>query len=208
MGTLSTLLNIILHIDTYLGEILRQFGGWTYVLLFVVIFAETGFVFTPFLPGDSLLFAAGAFASLGYFHIVLLFLVFLLAAVLGDSVNYWAGHHIGQRWISKIKPIYVERTNLFYGKYGKKTIILARFVPIVRTFAPFIAGVGKMKYSTFLLYNIVGGILWVGLFVWGGYFFGNIAIVQEHFGMFIIGIIVLSFVPLVVEVIRHQRNKN
>ncbi|MBI2573149.1 DedA family protein [Candidatus Woesearchaeota archaeon] len=210
MGTLSTFLDIALHIDKYLGAIISQYGGWTYGLLFLIIFAETGFVFTPFLPGDSLLFAVGAFAAQDYLNIFWIFLLLALAAILGDSVNYWMGRHIGEKLLAKsrfIKPGYMERTKLFYEKHGKKTIILARFIPVVRTFAPFVAGIGKMEYLTFILYNILGGIIWVGLFVWGGYFFGNIPIVQEHFGAFIIGIILLSFIPLIVEVVKHYKNK-
>ncbi len=208
MSTIGKFIDIVLHIDKYLGGIIAQYGGWTYALLFLIIFAETGFVFTPFLPGDSLLFAVGAFAAQGYLNIVIIFLLLALAAILGDTVNYWMGYHIGKKLLVKIRPGYIEKTQQFYDKHGKKTIILARFVPIVRTFAPFVAGIAKMQYSTFLFYNILGGIVWVGLFVWGGYFFGNIAFVQEHFGAFIIGIILLSFVPIIIELIKHRMKKN
>lgn len=211
MGLIRSAIDVVLHIDTYLGQIIALFGNWTYLVLFVVVFAETGLVFTPFLPGDSLLFGIGAFTAQGYFNIWLITVILMFAAILGDSVNYWAGYHIGEKILARsrfVKREHLEKTKAFYHKHGKKTIILARFVPIVRTFAPFVAGVGKMEYATFLLYNVIGGVLWVGLFVLAGYFFGNIAFVKENFGLFIIGIIVLSFVPMLVEMVRHWRNRN
>ena len=210
MGVVSSFIDMILHIDKYLGVIIAQFGGWTYALLFLIIFAETGFVFTPFLPGDSLLFGVGAFAAQGYFPLWLILVVLILAAILGDSVNYWVGYHFGEKVLLKsrfVKKEHLEKTKLFYQKHGKKTIILARFIPVVRTFAPFFAGVGKMHYPVFLLYNVIGGVLWIGFFILAGYFFGNMAFVKEHFGSFIIGIILLSFIPMMVEMWRHYRIK-
>ena len=205
---LATLLDIILHVDKYLGAIIAQYGVVTYVLLFLIIFAETGFVLTPFLPGDSLLFAIGAFAAQGALSVWVIVILLIVAAILGDSVNYAIGRRVGAAFFEKrklIKQEYLDKTNTFYEKHGKKTIILARFVPIVRTFAPFVAGIGKMKYRDFLIYNIIGGVLWVGLFVFAGYFFGNLEIVQNNFSAFILLIIVVSVVPLVVEYVRHRR---
>ncbi|MBI1969013.1 VTT domain-containing protein [Candidatus Woesearchaeota archaeon] len=211
MVVLSKLLDIILHVDKYLGTLLSVVGSWTYLLLFFIIFAETGFVLTPFLPGDSLLFGIGAFAAQGYFSLLLILILLCGAAIIGDSMNYWIGAHVGKRLLAGnhrfIKPGHIEKTKLFYEKHGKKTIILARFIPIVRTFAPFVAGIGKMQYPVFLLYNITGGILWVSLFILAGYLFGNIPFVQKNFGVFIIGIIIASFMPMVVEVVKHILNK-
>ena len=205
---LATLLDIILHVDKYLGVIIAQYGVVTYVLLFLIIFAETGFVLTPFLPGDSLLFAIGAFAAQGALSVWVITILLIIAAILGDSVNYAIGRRVGAAFFEKrklIKQEYLDKTNTFYEKHGKKTIILARFVPIVRTFAPFVAGIGKMKYRDFLMYNVIGGVLWVGLFVFAGYFFGNLEIVQNNFSAFILLIIVVSVVPLVVEYVRHRK---
>ncbi len=211
MGFIIKLIDVVLHIDKYLGMLLSLFGNWMYLILFLVVFAETGFVFTPFLPGDSLLFAVGAFAAQGYLNLLLILVIFTIAAISGDSINYWIGSHVGEMLLTRnrfIKKEYLEKTKAFYKKYGEKTIILARFVPIVRTFAPFVAGIGKMRYLLFLLCNIVGGILWVSFFVLGGYFFGNLPFVQKHFGLFIIGIIIASFVPAILEFARHHYAKN
>jgi membrane-associated protein len=204
------ILNFILHIDVYLGQILDFFGVWTYVMMFGIIFAETGFVVTPFLPGDSLIFTVGAFAGSGYLNIWLIYILMLLAAILGDSVNYWVGHYLGPRVFSAenskfFNKAYLEKTRKFYAKHGGKTIILARFFPIIRTFAPFVAGVGKMHYRTFLLYNIVGGFIWVSLFTFLGYFFGGLAFVQKNFEYLVLGIISISFVPMITEFIKHRR---
>ncbi|HLC97942.1 MAG TPA: DedA family protein [Candidatus Nanoarchaeia archaeon] len=211
MILISKLLDVILHVDKYLGTLLSVVGNWTYLILFFIIFAETGLVFTPFLPGDSLLFGIGAFAAQGYFSLLLILVLLCSAAIIGDSVNYWIGAHVGKRLLAGkhrfIKPEHIEKTRLFYEKHGKKTIILARFVPIVRTFAPFVAGIGRMNYPVFLLYNITGGMLWVSLFILAGYFFGNIPFVQENFGLFIIGIIVVSFLPMVIELGKHLVKK-
>lgn len=211
MDFILHLVNIFLHLDKYLGEVIRNYGLWTYLLLFLIIFLETGFVVTPFLPGDSLLFAAGTFAGLGDLNIALLFLLMALAAVLGDTANYWIGHFIGPRAFSGeirfLKKEYMDRTHAFYEKHGGKTIILARFVPIVRTFAPFVAGVGKMHYSRFLSFNVIGGITWVALFTFGGYFFGGLQFVQDNFSFVVIAIIILSVMPGVIEFLRERNRK-
>jgi membrane-associated protein len=203
-------IDFILHLDKYLDLIIRSVGIWTYLILFVTIFIETGLVVTPFLPGDSLLFAAGAFAALGSLNVAALFVILALAAVLGDTVNYWIGHYIGDRAFTTksrfLKREYLERTQAFYEKYGGKTIFLARFVPIIRTFAPFVAGVGKMRYGYFISYNVFGGIIWTGLFIFTGYFFGNVPFVRSNFSLVVIAIVLISVVPAVVEVIRSRKN--
>lgn len=206
------IIDLFLHLDRYLGEVIRNFGTWTYALLFLVIFMETGFVVTPFLPGDSLLFAAGALtAATGAMDIKLLYIIVAVAAVLGDTVNYWIGHFIGPRVFSDnirwLKKEYLERTLEFYEKHGGITIILARFIPIIRTFAPFVAGVGRMTYGHFITYNIVGGIFWTAIFTFGGYFFGNIPFVKNNFSLVVVAIIVISVIPAVVEVIKSRRKK-
>lgn len=208
MGIMGRFIDIVLHLDQYLGTLLTQYGSLTYLILFLIIFIETGLVLTPFLPGDSLLFAAGAFAGQGLLNVFLLIVMLTTAAVLGDTVNYWLGYHFGERVFQKSRfyhPEYLERTNHFFEKYGKKTIFLARFVPVVRTFAPFAAGIGKMSYPIFLSYNVLGGIVWVTFFILIGYFFGTIPFVQQNFSWFIVGIILLSFVPLVREWWKHRR---
>jgi membrane-associated protein len=210
MGIFELLIDFILHIDQHLNEIIQSFGVWTYAILFVVIFAETGLVITPFLPGDSLLFAAGTFAALGSLNVFILWLVLFAAAVLGDTVNYWIGNKIGPRVFEQdyrfLKREYLEQTQEFYDKHGGKTIVLARFVPIVRTFAPFVAGVGTMNYSRFLAFNVLGAFIWTALFVFLGYFFGNIPIIKENFELAIIGIIMLSVLPMVYEWLKHRGN--
>ncbi|MDQ3389601.1 MAG: DedA family protein [Gemmatimonadota bacterium] len=210
MEFLTTIIDFIVHIDEYLTTMVRDYGAWTYLILFVIIFCETGLVVTPFLPGDSLLFAAGALsAGAGGLHPVPLLLLLTVAAILGDTVNYWIGSYAGVRAFDGrnrfLKPEYLERTQRFYDKYGGKTIILARFVPIVRTYAPFVAGACKMSYPRFLFFNITGGIAWIGIFVLAGYFFGNIPFVQENFGLVVVVIILLSVVPMVVEYVKHRR---
>ncbi|NUM60652.1 MAG: DedA family protein [Ignavibacteriaceae bacterium] len=178
------LVDLFLNLDAHLHELIIYYGIYTYIILFIIIFAETGFVFTPFLPGDSLLFAAGTFAATGAFDIRLLIILLTIAAILGDTVNYWIGNRIGPKIFQKesrfIKKEYLQKTHNFYEKHGGKTIIIARFIPIIRTFAPFVAGIGTMTYSKFILYNIVGGAVWVLLFVLGGYFFGNIPFVRHR----------------------------
>ncbi len=210
MNIITTLIDFILHLDRYLGEIIQNYGTWTYLILFFVIFMETGFVVTPFLPGDSLLFAAGAFAGLGHLHVGVLFAVLALAAIAGDTANYWIGHYIGPRAFSGsvrfLKKEYLDRTHAFYEKHGGKTIIIARFIPIIRTFAPFVAGVGAMTYPKFIAYNVIGGLAWVALFTFGGYFFGNLPVVQENFTFVLLAIIIISVLPAIIEVI-HSRQE-
>lgn len=209
MDLLKQLLDILLHLDTYLNTIISQYGAWTYGILFGVIFMETGFVVTPFLPGDSLLFAAGSFAALGSLNPWLLIALLWLAAFLGDTVNYWIGHYIGERAFSGeirwLKQEYLERTQKFYEKHGGKTIFLARFVPIIRTFAPFVAGVGRMRYGYFITYNIVGGFAWVSTFTLLGYYFGNLPFIKKNFELVILAIIAISLIPPVVEFLKARR---
>ncbi len=211
MEIIQTLIDFILHIDQHLNDIIQVYGVWTYVLLFMIIFMETGLVITPFLPGDSLLFAAGTFAGIGSLNVWILWIVCFVAAVLGDTVNYWIGNKIGPRAFEQdirfLKREYLERTERFYEKHGGKTIILARFVPIVRTFAPFVAGVGTMQYGRFLTYNVVGGFIWTGIFIWLGYFFGNIPFVQKNFELVIVAIILVSVVPMAIEYVRSRTRK-
>ena len=209
MDFLYWLVDIFLHLDKHLGEILSQYGSWTYAILFLVVFLETGLVATPFLPGDSLLFAAGAFAALGSLDLWILLVLLSVAAILGDSVNYWIGRRIGPRVFNDrvrwLKREHLLRTQEFYERHGGKTIIIARFVPIVRTFAPFVAGIGSMSYRRFFAYNVFGGLLWVGLLVPAGYFFGNLPVVRENFSIVILAIIGISLLPLVFEYVRHRR---
>jgi len=209
MELITGLLDFFIHLDKHLHLIIQQYGFWTYLILFLIIFCETGLVVTPILPGDSLLFAAGAFAAGGSLHPEWLFLLLSLAAVAGDTVNYAIGAFVGPKVFSQeksrfFKKEYLDRTHHFYEKYGMKTIILARFVPIVRTFAPFVAGIGRMTYWRFLSYNIVGGIAWIAIFVYGGYFFGNLPFVSQNFTLIILAIIILSILPGVIEIL-HQR---
>lgn len=208
---MSALLDFILHLDEHLDAVISQYGALTYALLFVIVFCETGLVVTPFLPGDSLIFAAGTIAALGSLNPLLLFGLLAAAAILGDTANYWIGHKIGRRAIARnsrwIKREHLDRTHHFFERYGGKTIILARFVPIVRTFAPFVAGVGAMTYPRFLAYNVIGGIVWVGLFTFAGYFFGNLPFIQDNFSWVILGIIGVSLLPALVEYVRHRRRR-
>src|SRR4030066_1073654 len=208
MELILYLINLILHMDKYLGQIIQEYGTWTYLFLFLVIFIETGLVVFPFLPGDSLLFAAGTFAGLGYLNIAILFVLLTAAAILGDTVNYWVGHTIGPRAFSGnvrfLKKDYLDRTHAFYEKHGGKTIIIARFIPILRTFAPFVAGVGEMSYGKFISYNVIGGVAWVAVFTFGGYFFGNLSFVQENFTFVILAIIFITALPAIIELIRER----
>jgi len=201
MEFLKSIIDLFLHLDEYLAKIILDYGAWTYGILFVVIFVETGLVVMPFLPGDSLLFAAGTFAALGSLNIWGLIGLLAVAAVLGDAVNYSIGHYLGERAynIKWIKKEYLEKTHAFFEKHGGKAIFLARFVPIVRTFAPFVAGIGKMSYTYFATYNIVGGVSWVLLFTLLGYFFGNLDFVKHNFEFVIVAIILISVVPMFVE---------
>lgn len=208
MEFISTAIDFFLHIDVHLNEIILQYGTLTYGILFAIIFAETGFVFTPFLPGDSLLFAAGTFAARGSFDVYLLAVLLIVAAIAGDNINYWVGRKLGiklfERYNKLLKKEYLEKTQKFYVKHGGKTIILARFFPIIRTFSPFVAGLGKMEYSRFVMNDIAGGIIWISIFVFGGYFFGNIPIVQKNFSLVIVVIVVISVIPAISEFVRHK----
>ncbi len=211
MDLLPRLIDLFLHLDQHLGQLISQYGTWTHLILFLIVFCETGLVVTPFLPGDSLLFAAGTFAALGALDLWLVVLLLIVAAIVGDTVNYWIGAYIGPRAfrgdIRFLRKEYLDRTHAFYEKHGGKTIIMARFVPIIRTFAPFVAGVGAMSYPKFIVYNVVGAVLWVGLFVLGGYFFGNISVVRENFTLVILAIIAISVLPIVVEALRARRSR-
>ncbi|MDD5098281.1 MAG: DedA family protein [Candidatus Pacebacteria bacterium] len=210
MQILMDSINFLLHIDTILSTIISTYGNLSYIILFAIIFAETGFVFTPFLPGDSLLFAAGAFAATGSFNISILILLLWLAAFLGDTANYYIGKFIGQKLIDShkvnINQNYINRTQEFYKKHGGKTIFLARFIPIIRTFAPFIAGISKMNYAKFSLFNILGGLFWISMFTLSGYFFGNIPQVKENFSIVIVAIILISFIPILAEFLNKKNS--
>lgn len=211
MDLLYRIVDLFLHLDQHLGQLISDYGTWTHLILFTIVFCETGLVVTPFLPGDSLLFAAGTFAALGALDLWLVVVLLIVAAIIGDTVNYWIGSYIGPRAfrgdIRFLRKEYLDRTHAFYERHGGKTIIMARFVPIIRTFAPFVAGVGAMSYGKFLTYNVVGAVLWVGLFVLGGYFFGNIRVVRENFTLVILAIIVLSVLPIAVEALRARRRR-
>ena len=209
MDLIPYLLDILLHLDRHLGEIIRDFGVWTYLILFVIVFCETGLVVTPILPGDSLLFAVGTFAALGALDLAVSLIMLSVAAVAGDSINYAIGYRVGpsvfrgerSRWLNRE---YLDRTHRFYERHGPKTIVIARFVPIVRTFAPFVAGIGRMTYSRFLTYNVAGGIAWIAIFVLGGYFFGSIPVVKRNFTVVIFAIIVISVLPALIEILRQR----
>jgi membrane-associated protein len=212
MEYIRELINFFLHIDKHLIEVIQQYGFWTYLILFLIIFCETGLVVTPFLPGDSLLFAAGALAAVdttGTLNVGLLFVLLATAAVVGDTVNYFIGHFLGHKIFELklpfVKKEYLDRTHEFYEKYGGKTIILARFVPIVRTFAPFVAGIGSMTYSRFISYNIAGGVAWIALFVFGGYLIGNIPLIKDNFSIVTVLIILISVAPMAIELVRSRR---
>ena len=209
MELIPSLLDILLHLDRHLGEIIRDFGVWTYLILFMIVFCETGLVVTPILPGDSLLFAVGTFAALGALDLAVSLIMLSVAAVAGDSINYAIGYRVGpsvfrgerSRWLNRE---YLDRTHRFYERHGSKTIVIARFVPIIRTFAPFVAGIGRMTYSRFLTYNVAGGIAWIAIFVLGGYFFGNIPVVKRNFTVVIFAIIVISVLPALIEILRQR----
>ena len=213
MELIKSLIDFFLHLDQHLGELIRNYGLWTYLILFLIIFCETGLVVTPFLPGDSLLFAAGTFAARGDLSVFWLFIILSIAAIIGDTVNYWIGHFVGPKVFHKenvrlLNKKHLERTHAFYEKYGGKTIIIARFIPIIRTFAPFVAGIGSMTYWRFITYNIVGGILWVGICVFAGFFFGNIEIVQRNFSLVVLAIVLISVLPVVIEFLRHRMGRS
>jgi membrane-associated protein len=206
------IVDFVVHIDVHLNEVILTYGAWTYAILFFVIFSETGFVVTPFLPGDSLLFAAGAFAASGSLSSPWLILVLSVAAIVGNIVNYWIGYLVGpgvfQKKVRFLNKEYLERTHRFYEKHGGKTIVIARFIPIIRTFAPFVAGVGYMTYGRFMLYNVVAGIGWVVFFVLGGFYFGNIPVVKNNFGLVVVAIIIMSTLPAAIEFLRHRHSRS
>jgi membrane-associated protein len=208
MDWMTQAIDLFLHLDEHLTNVFAQYGVWTYALLFLIVFLETGVVVTPFLPGDSLLFAAGALSASGSLNPVLLFVLLTIAAIIGDSVNYAIGRRIGPRVFREnvrwLKREHLERTQRFYEKHGGKTIVLARFIPIVRTFAPFVAGVGTMSYSRFAFYNVVGGIAWTAIFGFGGFFFGNLPVVRDHFEFVILGIIAVSVLPVIWELAKKR----
>lgn len=211
MELLTSLIDFILHIDQHLVDIVNQYQTWTYLILFLIIFAETGLVVTPFLPGDSLLFAAGAIIAKpdSNLNILIMCLLLIAAAIIGDMVNYHVGKYLGPKAFSGryrlLKKEYLEKTQLFYNKHGGKTIIYARFIPIIRTFAPFVAGIGTMSYTRFATYNVAGGILWVGSFLFLGYFFGGLPVIKDNFTYVIFAIILVSLLPPLIEIIRERR---
>ena len=201
--------DFVMHIDVHLGAIIKDYGIWTYLILFLIIFCETGLVVTPVLPGDSLLFAAGTFAAIGSLDVLWLFVLLSVAAVAGDTVNYWIGCIVGPKvfhgeGVRFLNREYLDRTHQFYEKYGGKTIIIARFVPIIRTFAPFVAGIGSMTYSRFISYNVIGGVAWIAICVFAGYYFGNLPIIKKNFSLVILAIIIISMLPGAIEIIRHK----
>lgn len=210
MDFIFSFIDVVLHLDKHLTVLVQNYGTFSYAFLFLIIFMETGFVVTPFLPGDSLLFATGAIASIGALNLPLLLVLLSGAAILGDTVNYWVGRKAGPAVFRKetgflLNKKHLERTHRFYEKYGGKTIIIARFIPIVRTFAPFVAGIGNMSYPKFLFYNIIGGLVWINLFTLAGYYFGNIPVVKHNFSLVIFAIIGLSVLPIIIEFIRKRR---
>ncbi|HET9275248.1 MAG TPA: DedA family protein [Gemmatimonadales bacterium] len=211
MDLLKDLIDFILHIDVHLADIISRYGTWTYAILMLIVFCETGLVVTPLLPGDSLLFAAGTFAALGSLNPGLLALLLFAAVIAGDNVNYWIGRWVGPRAFSGelrfFRREYLDRTQAFFIRHGGKTVVLARFIPIVRTFTPFVAGVGAMTYPRVLAYSLFGAALWVNLFVWAGYFFGNLPFVRENFTVVVLVIIFLSVLPILIGVIRERRNR-
>ena len=213
MEFFSFIIDFILHIDQHLTELAAQYGVWIYGILFLIIFCETGLVVMPLLPGDSLLFAAGSIAAIGKMNIHLMVVLLIIAAILGDAVNFVIGKYFGEKLFSNpnskiFKQSHLQKTQQFYAKHGGKTIILARFIPIVRTFAPFVAGMGHMTYHHFLAYNVIGGVLWVTIFSYLGYFFGNMDIVKDNLSLVLVAIIVLSILPAIIEIIRHKRAAN
>ncbi|MDD5674432.1 MAG: DedA family protein [Chitinivibrionales bacterium] len=212
MHILTFIIDFIIHLDKHLAILISTYGVWTYLILFLIIYCETGLVVTPFLPGDSLIFAAGAFAATGSFNVWILFLLLSIAAIFGNTTNYWIGYYIGPGILKKdkikfINKKYLDRAHKFYEKYGGMTIVFARFIPIVRTFAPFVAGIGFMNQWRFTFFNVAAGIVWVGLFTFAGYFFGNIPVVKHNFTLVIFAIIIVSILPPFVEYFRQRLKK-
>ena len=209
MEAIQFFIDILLHLDKHLDWVIRTYGIWTYAILFLIIFCETGLVVTPFLPGDSLLFAVGTFVAIGSLDMALITGLLSLAAIVGDTVNYWIGYAMGPKVFTRedsrfLNKEHLERTHRFYQKYGGKTIILARFIPIIRTFAPFVAGIGMMTYRRFIAFNVIGGIVWIFSFVLTGYYFGNIPFVRNNFIFVILAIIIISVLPVIIELLRHR----
>jgi membrane-associated protein len=209
MNIITYFFDFLIHLDVHLGEMISSYGMLTYAILFLIIFVETGLVFVPFLPGDSLLFVAGAFAALGSLNVFVLLIILMLAAILGDTANYWIGRFLGEKITSNprmpINKNHLEKTRQFFQKHGGKTIIMARFVPVIRTFAPFVAGAGRMSYGWFLFYNVTGGVMWVAVGVLAGYFFGSVPLIKNNFTVFILGIIVVSLIPVFITILRGRK---
>lgn len=210
MDLIMQFIDIVLHLDRYLGDVLRQYGTWTYLILFAILFCETGFVLTPFLPGDSLLFATGALAGAGHLDVMTTFCILTMGPILGDSTNYWIGRAVGpavfeRKNIRFLNKHHLNRAHIFYEKHGGKTVIIARFLPILRTFAPFVAGIAKMDYRRFLTFSLIGSPLWIGIFIFGGYFFGNLPVVKQNFSLVIGAIIVISVIPAAIEFVKARR---
>ncbi len=215
MDWIKNLIDVVLHLDQYLNQLVANYGVWTYSILFLIIFCETGLVVTPFLPGDSLLFAAGALTArpASGLKVHWLSLLLMVASMLGDSVNYWIGYFVGPKVFSRensklLNKKYLERTHQFYERHGGKTVIIARFMPIIRTFAPFVAGIGRMTYLKFLAYSVTGSILWVGAFVYAGYFFGNLELVRENFTLVVLAVIFISLLPGIIEFLRARAGRH
>lgn len=207
---LHEIISFVIHVDVHLRAIIDNYGTWTYAILFFIIYAETGLVVTPFLPGDSLLFAAGALSVGSTLNPTLLFVILAAAAIIGNITNYWIGYYVGPGILQKgrvrfIRKDYLDRTHKFYEKHGGKTIVFARFIPIIRTFAPFVAGLGFMSYGRFMFFNIIAGVAWVGIFIFGGYYFGNIPAVKDNFSIVIAAIIIISSLPPIIEALRHRK---
>ena len=211
MDWVKQFVDLFLHLDTHLGQVISQYGTWTYLILFLIVFCETGLVITPFLPGDSLLFAAGTFAALGDLDVRAMILLLVAAAILGDTVNYWVGAAIGPRAFQGnlrfLKKEHLDRTHAFYERHGGKAVVISRFLPIVRTYVPFVAGMAAMSAKTYTAYNVAGGVLWVGLLTYAGYFFGNIPWIKGNLTAIIVGIIAVSLLPLVVAYLRSRLGK-
>lgn len=212
MGLIQDFINFVLHVDQIVGWLIQTFGLWTYAILFAIIFLETGLVVTPFFPGDSLIFIAGTFANNGLLSFEWLFVIFSAAAITGDTVNYWIGHFAGEKLFQKnskfFKKEYLKTASEFYKKHGGKTIILSRFIPVIRTFAPFVAGIGSMPYRRFIIYNVIGGIAWVSIFLFGGYYFGGLQIVKQNLSLVIISIVIISFIPVIYGFAKRSKVKS
>jgi membrane-associated protein len=210
---LTTFIDIVLHLDRHLIWLIENYENWIYLILFLIIFCETGLVICPFLPGDSLLFVAGAIAANGVMDVQFLVILLMLAAFTGDNTNYWIGRYLGPKIFSRtdsriLNRKHLDKTNLFYKKHGGKTIIFARFLPIIRTFAPFVAGIGRMTYTTFMSYSAIGSLFWINSFIFGGYFFGNVPIVKNNLSFFILGIVFISIIPGIIQFVRSWFEKN